>query len=141
MRRTDPHDDPPPKRTERAAPGPVPTLAELTRHGDWVWLNCASRSCHHSAPLRLAVAVAKWGPGASSDVLRRKARCSKCGDKGVSLALPSHVDSLTGTAPFPGAHTADEIVVSGRGLGLPLARQPLRLGDLVGRHFAGEQVA
>jgi hypothetical protein len=37
----------------------------------------------------------------SSDVLRRSARCSRCGHKDTSTIMPSYVDPIVGFAPFP----------------------------------------
>jgi hypothetical protein len=41
-----------------------------------------------------------WGETASSDLLRRSFRCLRCGGKGATLMLPSHVGGI-GQAPFP----------------------------------------
>jgi hypothetical protein len=51
---------------------------------------------------RMAIApmIIRWGPDASSDMLRRAARCSKCGAKGATLMFPSWVSSTVGLAPF-----------------------------------------
>jgi hypothetical protein len=44
--------------------------------------------CQHHAPLACAVAVIRWGAGASSDVLRKRARCTACGNKGATIQHP-----------------------------------------------------
>src|SRR5688572_17540433 len=96
-----PHDDPPARRP-KASPGRIPTIGELLGETSWVWAYCAAGDCHHRAPLRLAEAVARFGADASSDVLRQRARCQACGRLGATLRHPSWVNSLVGTAPFPG---------------------------------------
>ena len=51
--------------------------------------------------MALAPAIIRWGPDASSDMLRQRARCSGCGSKGATLQIPSWVGSEIGLAPFP----------------------------------------
>jgi hypothetical protein len=51
--------------------------------------------------MAIAPLVIRWGPDASSDTLRRSARCSKCGAKGATLMLPSWVSTTIGFALFP----------------------------------------
>ena len=41
------------------------------------------------APVALAPLIIRWGEEASSDVLRRSARCARCGRNGASLTAPS----------------------------------------------------
>ena len=67
---------------------PPPVLAQLRKHQCWLWVNCLRRECLHRSPMALAPAIIRWGPDASSDVLRQRARCSKCGGKGATLQLP-----------------------------------------------------
>ena len=67
-------------------PGPRPTLGALQRASKWVWVCC--EKCQHHAPLALAAPVIRWGANASSDVLRRRARCTACGHKGATLQHP-----------------------------------------------------
>jgi hypothetical protein len=69
--------------------------------GKWLWVYCAAYGCLHHAPMAIAPFVIRWGPEASSDMLRRSARCSKCGAKGATLMLPSWVSTTVGFAPFP----------------------------------------
>src|SRR5690242_15712103 len=61
-------------------PGPIPTLGELQQSTPWVWLWC--ERCQHHSPFACAVAVIRWGAGASSDRLRQRSRCTSCGSKG-----------------------------------------------------------
>jgi hypothetical protein len=87
----------------RGPPGLVPTLAKLQRSppGKWCWVYCAAYGCLHHAPMAIAPFVIRWGREASSDMLRRSGRCSKCGAKGATLMLPSWVSTPVGFAPFP----------------------------------------
>jgi hypothetical protein len=87
----------------RAAPSQVPTLSDLQRSapGKWCWVYCAAYGCLHHSPMAIAPLIIRWGPDASSDMLRRSARCSKCGAKGATLMLPSWVSTTVGLAPFP----------------------------------------
>jgi hypothetical protein len=80
---------------------PRATLGDLRRHACWLWLNCANPVCLHRAPMALTPLIIRWGAEASSDMLRRSARCAHCGRKGVSLTIPSWVGLDTGFAPFP----------------------------------------
>jgi hypothetical protein len=97
MRRSDPHDDPAAVRTAREKPGPVPAIGQLRQQACWTWLYCGG--CQRGAPSAFAPWIILFGVGASSDVIRRNARCAKCGHRGASLILPSHVNSQN--APFP----------------------------------------
>lgn len=50
----------------------------------------------------LAPFVIRWGADASSDVLRRCARCTVCGHKGATLMHPSMgSEEWGGYSPFP----------------------------------------
>jgi hypothetical protein len=88
-------------RRAKSRPGPIPTLGDLAAQTSWLWVYCEARDCHHRAPLKLCDAIARFGAEASSDVLRQRARCTKCALNGATLRLPSWVDSTAGHAPFP----------------------------------------
>jgi len=45
--------------------------------------------------------IIRWGPEASSDMIRNSALCARCGRKGASLTHPSWVGLDVGFAPFP----------------------------------------
>jgi hypothetical protein len=87
----------------RGPPSPVPTLGSMQRStpGKWLWVYCAAYGCLHHSPMAIAPFVIRWGPDASSDMLRWAAPCSKCGAKGATLMLPSWVSTTVGFAPFP----------------------------------------
>jgi hypothetical protein len=81
----------------------VPTLGQIHRPPGWVWLICDRYPpCLHQAPVALAPFIIRWGPDASSDMLRRSARCQRCGHKGASLQCPGWVaNGVADWAPFP----------------------------------------
>lgn len=87
------------RRIHKSPVGPRPTLGQLQRAHPWCWLWC--ERCQHSAPFAFAAAVIRWGPDASSDVLRQRARCSACGRKGAKLQHPSWDGKEMGFLPFP----------------------------------------
>jgi hypothetical protein len=87
--------------------GPIPTLAQLQRHAPhWCWIYCNNPQCPRSSrptPIALAPYVIRWGAGASSDVLRRSARCANCGEKGATLILKADDPARDDYAVFPTA--------------------------------------
>jgi hypothetical protein len=87
------------RKTHKSQPGPRPTLGELQRSHPWTWLWC--ERCQHRAPFAFAAAVIRWGPNASSDVLRQRARCTACGHKGATLTHPTWGGNSIGFLPFP----------------------------------------
>jgi hypothetical protein len=77
----------------------VPTLAEPSpRHA--VVLGGVER-CMHRKPVAFVPFIIRWGPDASSDMLRRSAHCTKCGRKGAALQHPSWAGMHVGFEPFP----------------------------------------
>jgi transposase len=84
----------------REKPTP-PTLAQLHQAACWGWLGCQNVQCLHTAPTALAPLIMRWGPDASSDRLRRSARCSRCGRRGATLQHPGWAGSEIGMRPFP----------------------------------------
>ena len=80
-------------------PGPRPTLGDLHRSTPWVWIHC--ERCQHRAPFACAVAVIRWGAGASSDQLRERVRCTGCGSKGATIQRPGWAGNAMGFQPFP----------------------------------------
>lgn len=74
-----------------------PTLQQLRTSAPWIWVHCTNCfQCRHISALALAPLIIRWGPNASSDVLRQRARCSRCGHKGASLQTPSWCSLETG---------------------------------------------
>ena len=74
----------------------APTLEQL-RRGTWV----VREKCLHRTPIAFVPLIIRWGPDASSDMLRRSARCTKCGRKGAVLQHPGWVGIDLGWEPFP----------------------------------------
>ena len=60
----------------------------------------AGHGCWHRSPMALVPLMIRWGFGTSSDMLRRCARCTKCGYKGASLTMPS-AHAERGWYPWP----------------------------------------
>jgi hypothetical protein len=75
------------------------TFAELRESVHWTWVYCAR--CNHGTPMTLAQFIIRWGPDASSDLLRKSARCTACGHKGAPLSHPGWGGSQVGFLPFP----------------------------------------
>jgi len=71
----------------RSPAPPVPTFAELRQSSAWTWLYC--NACGHSAPMAFVPLMIRWGPNASSDLIRERARCTQCSAKGATLSHPS----------------------------------------------------
>jgi hypothetical protein len=78
------------KRTEQPLPKSRPysdppraplTLAELRKNCCWVWAYCGKSGCGGSAPIAIAPFIIRWGPDASSDLIRRSLRCARYGGK------------------------------------------------------------
>src|SRR3954454_9261077 len=88
-------------------PGPVPTMGQLHRPAPhWCWIYCGDNQCRRiSQPTALALApyVIRWGATASSDVLRRSARCTVCGHKGATLIVENDDHRHELPAVFPAA--------------------------------------
>jgi hypothetical protein len=97
-RRRDPHDDLAPARP-RPPPPAVPTLGQLLHQPYWWWLRC--NACDHPVAVALVPFVIRWGPDASSDMLRGQVRCAACGRRGATLQHPSWGDAVTGWETFP----------------------------------------
>ena len=82
---------------------PVATLGQLHRPPGWVWVHCTRYVplCQHRAPMALAPLIIRWGPDASSDMLRWCARCTVCGHKGATLQGPGWKNGYVEWEPFP----------------------------------------
>lgn len=84
------------------APGPIPTLRDMRRTASWLWLDCRNQRCRHRRPVLIVHLMIALGVDASSARVRESAQCPHCGARGADTYMPSHADSLTGSAPFPG---------------------------------------
>ena len=89
-------------------PAPTPGLVRLARP---MKANEVRRGPHRAPPrarcLRrrptaLAPWIIRWGPDASSDMLRRSARCTECGGKGATIQIPGWGGLQTPVRGWPG---------------------------------------
>jgi hypothetical protein len=60
--------------------------------------------CRRWVAVPLAPFIIRWGADASSDLLRKNPRCTKCGHRGGLLQMPSHHSLETPYQPFPTEH-------------------------------------
>jgi hypothetical protein len=74
-------------------------LEQLRRGHPWTWVVC--ERCLRRWPVAWVPLIITWGADASRDLLRRSARCGKCGRKGAALQHPSWGGSHIGWEPFP----------------------------------------
>ncbi len=78
------------RRPRIIEPGPVPTIGDFLRTDlKWMFAYCERMGCGHSMPIALAPYAIRWGMEASTDLIRERLRCLKCGAKGVALKRPS----------------------------------------------------
>src|SRR5262249_52894349 len=120
----------------RRATTPRPTLEELHRAAPWWWVICDQ--CLHSTAVALVPFIIRWGPGTSSDVLRRSARCTKCGCKGAALQHPvgpALMWALSHSGPG-GRRGAPVGAADARGVDV----RALRLGEIAHDDHAGGQL-
>jgi hypothetical protein len=91
------------RRPRVTEPGPIPAIGEmLSGETKWLWAHCERLGCGHYAPVALAPFAIRWGFDASTDLLRQRLRCSRCGKKGeVALTRPSWSDKQIGWQPWP----------------------------------------
>ena len=55
----------------------------------------------HRRPVAFVPLIIRWGPDASSNVIRRSARCTACGGKGATLQHPGWRGMDLGWESFP----------------------------------------
>jgi hypothetical protein len=68
----------PPSR-QAAAGGATSDPGDLQHSHCWTWVYC--EKCLHHAPMALVPLIVRWDADTSSDRLRQRARCTKCGPK------------------------------------------------------------
>jgi hypothetical protein len=100
-----------------------PALEKLRRSSCWWWIICENLTCRHRTQAALTPLIIRWGLGASSDLLRRSARCSRCGRKGMTLQHPAWVGGELGWAPFPSRSEGAVTGARGNVQGLSFSRQ------------------
>jgi putative SOS response-associated peptidase YedK len=78
-------------RCQAESGGSFPTLGTCLKspHGKWVWVHCSVRECNHSAAVSLVPFAIRWGTDATTHMIRRHFRCSRCGNLGALIYLPS----------------------------------------------------
>jgi hypothetical protein len=86
-------------------PGPIPSIGELQKGPPhWCWIYCRNAFCERvsrGTAIALAPYVIRWGASASSDMLRRCARCIGCGHKGAALQVMQDDHARDNYATFP----------------------------------------
>lgn len=86
-------------------PGAIATMGDIQRPAPhWCWIYCNNAFCERiSRPTAIALApyVIRWGADASSNMLRRSARCRMCGHKGASLRVKQTDPDRDDYASFP----------------------------------------
>jgi hypothetical protein len=70
----------------RTANMSVATFANLRGVTPWLWVIC--ERCLYRSPTALAPWIIRWGADASSNMLRRPARCTQCDGKGATIQIP-----------------------------------------------------
>ena len=65
----------------------------------WCWIKCSR--CLHMRAVTIASFIIRWGPDGWQDMLRRAARCTNCGQRGLELQHPSWDGSDAGWASMP----------------------------------------
>jgi hypothetical protein len=92
-------------RPRQIEPGPVPSIGAMLQSSSspkWCWAYCERINCGHSSPIAFATFAIRWGMAASTDLIRERLKCSKCGKKGgVALKHPSWGGLQQGWAPWP----------------------------------------
>jgi hypothetical protein len=83
---------------KREPTSPSPTLEQLRRGTPWCWVVC--EKCLHRTPVAFVPFIIRWGPDASSDMLRRSARCTKCGRRERFYSIRAGREFRSGSNPF-----------------------------------------
>jgi hypothetical protein len=66
----------------------VATLGQIFAPPSWMSIYFTNAMfCCHSKKVPLAAFVIRYGSDASSDIIRRRARCTACGTKGATLIV------------------------------------------------------
>lgn len=78
------------------------TIGDLLAEAGWVILNCENPACGRRVATQLPAFIEKFGPDASSDLVRDTARCAECGHKGVTTTTPSWAGADKRWSVFPG---------------------------------------
>jgi hypothetical protein len=68
--------------------GPEPTIEQMLQSFGWVWACCGLPCCHRAA-IPLDRVIGRLAADAPADALRKRLRCTKCGQLGVTIRAPS----------------------------------------------------
>jgi len=88
----------------------IRSIAELQQSSRWFWVYCEGERCGHSSAMAIAPLIIRWGPETSPDLLRRSARCTRCGRKRATLRHPSWASTIVGFEEFPAERAAPALV-------------------------------
>jgi len=88
----------------------IRSIAELQQSSRWFWVYCEGERCGHSSAMAITPLVIRWGPETSPDLLRRSARCTRCGRKRTTLRHPSWTSTILGFEEFPAERAAPVLV-------------------------------
>lgn len=83
---------------EAKSPG-APIGALMKGQCKWFWLWC--NRCLYHRPLALAPFAIFWGMNASTDLIRNRSKCRRCGHVGASMKHPAWMGSHAGWETFP----------------------------------------
>lgn len=103
-------------KPRRYPPEPIPTLWQLQTDATpkWLWLVCQRLGCNHRSATPLAPWVIRYGPNASSSILRERTRCLACGHKGAATQMPAIAGGPNnwGFAEFPATQSRSAAVAA-----------------------------
>lgn len=74
------------RRLAARLPSTPAELGAARKEHLWIYVYCGRPRCRHHAIFYLTPLIVRWGPEASVDLLRRAARCTRCGHKGATVA-------------------------------------------------------
>jgi hypothetical protein len=90
----------PDPKSEAAGNDPAAEAGHFLRSDcPWCWVLCVC--CLHRKPVAFTPLIIRWGPDASSNLMRRSARCEKCSAKSAALQHPSWGGEQVRWEPFP----------------------------------------
>lgn len=76
-------------RKDVAQMPPAATLGEARARHLWIWVMCPRKDCTMVLAVPLAPLIIRWGLDMRLDAVRRRARCTRCGRRGVRIREPS----------------------------------------------------
>lgn len=76
-------------QSERADAFPTFRICLQSVHSKWIWVYCPVKECNHKAAVAYATFAIRWGMNATTQMIRRRFRCSRCGNLGALIRTPS----------------------------------------------------